>query len=357
MKIPHRPSLPSTIKACGFTVVANFVAAGCVPNWAESLTTEETREFRDQLDSINQHLDFAQDITARANPGLLFVDDKDVVSPTSDDVRAQQEESLEGGYELLDEGRIYMYRGETFPELAIEDGAAYTHISFKPYIVFLEGYLDAANLMHELTHVVTRQGHSDEITEAPTDFYPPVSMIVRDKDDAYRDSIVFQTILTIETIIHERYLEETVLLYSDSDRASFAGDYDLFKSTYSNFSEHIDLIQNHSDEWATKFVGLSFYGEEYDKVGEWILYSPNNLTTITGLWNEMDLTRADIVEICTLPSTQYLRDDAIQTINDAQQLLREANPEYYAQYQNELSKETKIKTPELRQPLSRSHFR
>lgn len=348
MTANHQPKKHSTLQACGFTIVSSFAAVGCVPSWAEDLTPDEKPEFRETLDEINEHMDLTGDIMNRLDKKLLFVDDGSVTSPTADDVLAQQEEALENGYEMLEDDRIYVYRGVRFPETsAHNDAAAFTVSVGKPFVVFLESYLtDKKVIVHELTHTVTDQGHTDAMHEAAaaSDILT-VPMVISDQDNSFRDTLVFQTQEIIDDELHSQYEIETDN-YDDPDRA-FTETYDVFKSKYSNFSMHIDLIQNHTDEWATKFVNQSFYGHNYGASNEWIISGGKDNTKTTGMWSEMGMTQEKIVEIYTLPSTQYLRDDAIQMVEHAEKKLQDANPEYYAQYQNEPVLENRIQSPEV----------
>lgn len=75
----------STSLACGFAVMS-ALASGCVPEYAEELTADERQEFEAGLLFAHDRLDLAREILTRANPGLVFVSDADVTSPTADDV-------------------------------------------------------------------------------------------------------------------------------------------------------------------------------------------------------------------------------------------------------------------------------
>lgn len=338
-------------------VVSSFAAAGCVPDWAEELTADEAQEFRNTLDFTGEHMDFAEDIMNRANSNLRFVDDEDVTNPTVADVRAQQEEALEMGYEMLDDGRIFVYRGTEFPKSSLGDAPAYEHNTRKPYIVFLENYLnDFYVAIHELTHALTREGHSKEVDVFETSNDIPVSLIVSDQDDAYRDFLVFNTLDDLQYGVLGIYGHAMGPL-ADPDHATYEGrdyGYDTFTLHYARISEQIDFIRNHPEEWGTKIIGQDFYGERHEELNWIVDHGGVEEVSKTDTWTDMGLTKEELGEIYTLPSTAYLREGAVEWLQFGLEKLREANPEFYAQYSMEFVKEVKPQPTEVRKRGSRT---
>ncbi len=311
--------------------VSSFAAVGCVPNYAEHLSTNEAETALAALDFVNEHMDLAEDVAAHADPKLLFVNNQDIISPTPADVRAQWEEENEVGYDMLENDRIYVYRGETFPDTVFHhDAGAGAYVNFDGrYAVFLEWSLaDPSVQMHEFGHVVSGKGHE-------LDKHYTVEEAVSLHDMSYRDTYIFDAVREIGRAWECLGIyDQSSYTYNDSTQSE-EDNYKMFAGYYDIILRELLLIQNHLDDWAQ---------EKAQRIYDLSAQPAQKIQLSQDAMRQMFLK----------PYMNDQREYAISQLQRALNDMKIQNPEFYRRYQLDKVKNSEMSPQELRRRSARS---